>query len=82
LYRASYDRDGVASYQSQVRCASPFIGSLAALLFQDRAFRAWATRWLKVLVFPSVIALLYAMDHFDRLPPLFESVSIALLIVA
>jgi peptidoglycan/LPS O-acetylase OafA/YrhL len=85
LYRwtfwAWYNR-GSYNAHTQVRCDALLVGALTALMLQNYTFRTWATRWSKVLVIPSMIALLYAVPHYDRLPPLFECVSIASLILA
>jgi peptidoglycan/LPS O-acetylase OafA/YrhL len=68
--------------QSQVRADALLIGCLAALLLNDREIRSAAARWSKRLALPALIVLLYCIARFHWLPPLFESLAIAVLIAA
>lgn len=85
LYRglnwAHYDRFG-ANIASQVRADALLVGCLLALLLADPCLRLRLTRAIRLLTLPALVALPICFSVFHQLPPLLESVSIAVLIGA
>jgi len=78
---AAYDGSW-SSRHSEVRADALLVGCLAALLLRDPRFRTLAARWSKVLALPAAAVVCFCMASFAFLPPLYESVCIAILICA
>jgi len=76
---AKYNQ-GIASTQSQVRADALLVGCILAILLADARNIAFATRWSVRLALPALAAVLFAIARYHWLAPLFESVSIAILI--
>lgn len=76
---AYYDRN-LFNYQSQVRADAILIGCLLALLCADPAMLRVITRWSKLIAVPALACLIFCIARFQFLPPLFESISFAVLI--
>jgi len=76
-----YDRMGF-SFETQVRADALLIGCLMALWFSAPANRAAAVKWSAYCAAPALAVLLYCIAFFQWLPPLAESVAIAMLIAA
>ncbi len=75
--------DNLAHYnQSQVRADALLVGCFAALILADPVIHSAAARWSRYWVMPALIVLIYGIASFHWLPPLFESVAIAALIVS
>jgi peptidoglycan/LPS O-acetylase OafA/YrhL len=81
VFWAHYDRN-LLDNQSQVRADALLVGCLLAMLLADGRVRSLAVRCSRFWVLPACCALLFGIARFHWLPPLFESVSIALLIAA
>lgn len=81
IFWAHYDRFGM-NIGSQVRADALLVGCLLALLLGDQAMRARLSRIIRLLTVPAVIALPVCFAVFHQLPPLTESVAIAVLIGA
>lgn len=77
---STYDRFP-AFFLSQVRADALLLGCVAALLLSDPRFRPIAVRWSPFLAWPALATLLFCIARYQNLPPLFESLSIAVLIV-
>lgn len=73
---------GMGAAQTQVRADALLIGCLLALLVAEPAFRAIIARWSNFLAVPAAGVLLFCMAHYQPLPPLVESVAIAVLLGA
>jgi peptidoglycan/LPS O-acetylase OafA/YrhL len=76
-----YNRFG-ANIASQVRADALLVGCLLALLLADAKLRIHLSRILRLLTLPALIALPVCFARFHELPPLFESVAVAVLIGA
>ncbi|WP_348262176.1 acyltransferase [Telmatobacter sp. DSM 110680] len=70
------------SFRTEVRADALLIGCLVSLLLNEPSFRPLACRWSKVLALPAGAIVLFCVTRFPYLPPLTESVAIAVLIVA
>jgi peptidoglycan/LPS O-acetylase OafA/YrhL len=68
------------AYETQVRVDALLIGCLLALLLRDQRVRQWTRRWIHLGVAPAlgIVALCFARS--TSIPPLSESVAIAVLI--
>jgi peptidoglycan/LPS O-acetylase OafA/YrhL len=73
---------GMSTSQTQIRADALLIGCLLALLVAEPAFRARIARWSNYLAVPAAAVLLFCMAHYQHLPPLVESLAIAVLLAA
>jgi peptidoglycan/LPS O-acetylase OafA/YrhL len=78
---AYYDRN-LFGNETQVRADAILIGCLLALLLADARVMSSARRWSKRLFLPALVVVLFCIARFHWLPPLYESVSIAVLLAA
>ena len=81
FFWAHYARDPL-NYQTQVRADALLVGCLLALLLGDPRARSAATRSVRMWVFPASVSLLVCIASYHSLVPLYESISIAMLIAA
>ena len=85
LYRwrhwAHYDALG-PNMQTQVRGDALLIGCLLALLLANEKMRPIAGKWSRIAALPAVATLFVCIARFHWLPPLSESIAIAVLIAA
>jgi peptidoglycan/LPS O-acetylase OafA/YrhL len=81
IFWEHFDRFGM-NIGSQVRADALLVGCLLALLIGDQSMRAKLSRAISLLIIPALVALLTCFAVFHILPPLFESVAIAVLIGA
>jgi peptidoglycan/LPS O-acetylase OafA/YrhL len=81
LFWAYYDRN-LWNGQTQVRADALLIGCLLALLLAEPSIRPIVAKWSMLLALPAFAAFLFCLASFHWLPPLFESVAIALLLAA
>jgi peptidoglycan/LPS O-acetylase OafA/YrhL len=70
------------NYRTEVRADAILVGCLLALLFSNPKIRAAATRWAKFCAAPALAILFFCFARFRLLPPLYEDLSIAILIAA
>jgi peptidoglycan/LPS O-acetylase OafA/YrhL len=68
--------------QTQARADALLAGCLLALLLREPEFRARIEKSSAVLALPALCVLIYCVGRFTLLPPLVESVSIAVLLAA
>jgi peptidoglycan/LPS O-acetylase OafA/YrhL len=78
---AYYDRNLLGN-ETQVRADAILVGCLLALLLVDRRVVSSAKRWSKWLSPLALAVVLFCITRFRWLPPLYESVSIAVLLAA
>jgi len=71
-----------ASYRTEVRADALLVGCLLALYLSDPANRDRAARLSKWLALPALAGLAYAITRYPNLPPLWESVCIAILLTS
>ncbi|HEV2326735.1 MAG TPA: acyltransferase [Terracidiphilus sp.] len=70
------------NYRTEVRADALLVGCLLALYLSDSANRDRAARLSKWLALPALAGLIYAILRYRNLPPLWESVCIAILLAA
>jgi peptidoglycan/LPS O-acetylase OafA/YrhL len=83
IYRLTFWSDYNQQFfncQTQVRADALLVGCLMALLVREPAFRARIEKSSAVLALPALAVLIYCIGKFTLLPPLVESVSIAVLL--
>jgi peptidoglycan/LPS O-acetylase OafA/YrhL len=68
--------------RSQVRADALLVGCLLAILLLESPVRNFLIEWSKVLALPAFAVVLFCIARFHYLPPLYESICIALLIAA
>lgn len=73
---------GLLGYRTEVRADALLVGCLLALLLSDQAMRERAARLSKWLAFPAVAGILLGMAEYRLMIPLWESLSIAILLTA
>jgi peptidoglycan/LPS O-acetylase OafA/YrhL len=78
---AHYDRNLLGN-ETQVRADAILVGCLLALLLADPRIVSSAKRWSKGLSIPALAVVLFCVVRFHWLPPLYESVCIAVLLAA
>lgn len=81
LHWSYYNRNFIDE-RTEVRADALFIGCLLALLMSDERGRAFVRRWFGYLTAPALAGLIYYIWRFTWLPPLGESLCIAVLIGA
>jgi peptidoglycan/LPS O-acetylase OafA/YrhL len=81
LFWAYYDRNNLDN-QSQVRADALLVGCLLALFMSDPQVRTAIGSWSMILAFPSLASLIFCIARFHWLAPLYECISIAVLIAA
>ncbi len=81
VFWAHYDRFGM-NIGSQVRADALLVGCLLALLLGDLGLRARLSKVIRLLTIPALVTLPVCIAVFHQLPPLTESVAIAVLIGA
>ncbi len=70
------------SFHTEVRADALLVGCLLALLHADPRWRKILERWSGYLWLPALATLLWSIAFWHWLPPLYESVAIALLLSA
>jgi len=79
MFWAHFDRFGM-NVVTQVRADALLVGCLLALLLGDPGMRTRLTEAIRLLTIPALLTLPVCFAVFHNLPPLCESVSIAVLI--
>lgn len=78
---AHYDYN-LLDNETQVRADAILIGCLLALFLADPRVVSTARRLSKILFLPALVVLFFCIYRFHWLPPLYESVSIAVMLAA
>jgi peptidoglycan/LPS O-acetylase OafA/YrhL len=78
---AHYDHN-LLNNETQVRADAILVGCVLALLLADPQIVSSAKRWSKAFSIPALAVLFFCIARYQWLPPLYESVCIAVLLAA